>query len=287
MICLECGKRVRSINYQHLRSCSGVSPADYRKRHPDAALMDVDVRASISRPMESNPRWKGRSGRSCEVCGSGLSRRARGTRCKRCRDRSGGANPFFGKRHALATRSRMRDAAAGRDPSTYRGTRNPNPRLLSLRRKEEWARRSAEEKERHLAAFIVAGQRANRKGRGTRIEVEVARVLDELGVSYRQNVQIGRYNVDFTLGSTIIECFGDFWHCNPALWPADRFNGSLRMTAGEKWARDSERRRSLEEKGFRFALFWESDIRTAPHKIAEAIRELLSHRDGRDVPESE
>jgi hypothetical protein len=48
MICLECGKQVRSINYLHLRSCSGLSPAEYRARHPGAVLIDDDVRASIS-----------------------------------------------------------------------------------------------------------------------------------------------------------------------------------------------------------------------------------------------
>jgi hypothetical protein len=65
-------------------------------------------------------------------------------------------------------------------------------------------------------------------------------------------VQNGRYNVDFVADAVIIECFGDFWHCNPALWSADRYNPSLHTTAGDKWARDAIPRSSLERQGFRF-----------------------------------
>ena len=160
VICLECSRTVRSINYQHLRSCCGLTPAEYRGKHPGAELMDQDVRDSISRPMEQNPRWRGRTGRRCELCQKTIVRNTRGSRCARCRERSGVANPFFGKRHDDATRERMKVSAALRDRSTYRGGR-ADPALLSRRRSEEWARRSPEEKTRHLAAFIAAGQRHN------------------------------------------------------------------------------------------------------------------------------
>lgn len=286
MICLECGKSVRSINYQHLRSCSGTTPAEYRARHPDAKLMDRDVRDSISRPMERNPRWRGRTGRTCEICGNAISRKTRGSRCVQCRERTGLANPFFGKRHGEEVRAQMRAAAAVRDRSTYRGGR-PDPALLSQRRAAEWARRSPEEKARHLEAFIAAGQRSNKRNRKTRIETIVAGMLDRLGIAYLQNVQIGRYNVDFLIGTTIIECYGDFWHCNPALWPAERYNGSLHVTAGEKWARDAGRRSALEQQGYTFEAYWETQIRDAPLEVERAIRALLGMGDEEDDPPTE
>lgn len=180
----------------------------------------------------------------------------------------------------------MRAAARKRDPGSYVGSRNPNPRLLSLRRREEWARRTPEEKERHLASFIAAGQRANKKNRGTRIEVQVAEMLDALGAEYRQNVQMGRFNVDFVIGNTIVECFGDFWHCNPAVWPPDRCNGSLHMLAQEKWARDAARQRALERQGFLVVVLWESSIRSDPSTVESILRELMIYRDG-DVSETE
>jgi G:T-mismatch repair DNA endonuclease (very short patch repair protein) len=286
VICLECGKSVRSINYRHLQSCSGISPAQYRAAHPGEALMDLDVRASISRPMESNPRWKGRTGRICEGCGKTLYRRTRGSRCTDCRDRTGDANPFFGKQHAEETRARMKSAATLRDPSTYRGGR-ADPAILSQRRREEWARRTPEEKSRHLAAFIVAGQKHNKKNRKTRIETLMAGMLDALGVAYEQNVQIGRYNVDFLVGSTIIECYGDFWHCNPASWPTDRYNRSLHMTAADKWALDTKRQSVLQQQGFRFVMFWETQIREEPQAVEAELHQLLIRGGGDDVPATE
>lgn len=248
--------------------------------------MDAEVRAAISRPMETNPRWKGRSGRVCEGCGKSLYRRTRGKWCADCRDRTGEANPFFGKRHEAETRARMKAAAATRDPSTYRGGR-PDPAVLSERRRQEWARRSPEEKSRHLAAFIEAGQRHNKKNQKTRIKTLVAAMLDRLGVAYQQNVQLGRYNVDFIVGMTIIECYGDFWHCNPDLWPPEQYNGSLHMTAKEKWTRDSERQASLEQRGFRFVVFWERQIREEPRAVEAALRELLGRGDEDDVSATE
>jgi G:T-mismatch repair DNA endonuclease (very short patch repair protein) len=180
----------------------------------------------------------------------------------------------------------MKAAAAQRDPSTYRGG-GADPALLSQRRSEEWARRSPEEKARHLAAFIAAGQRNNKKNQKTRIETLVASMLDRLGVEYRQNVQVGRFNVDFVVDGTIIECYGDFWHCNPAMWPAGRYNGSLHMTAAEKWARDEARQGVLEQQGFRFAAFWETEIRDVPLQVEKAIRTLLGRGDENDVSATE
>jgi very-short-patch-repair endonuclease len=180
----------------------------------------------------------------------------------------------------------MKAAAALRDPSTYRSGR-PNPALLSKRRSEEWARRSPEEKARHLEAFIAAGQRHNKKNQKTRIEALVAEMLDRIGAGYRQNVQIGRYNVDFVVGTLIIECYGDFWHCNPALWPPERYNGSLHATAAEKWARDAARQSVLEQQGYAFAVFWETDIRENPQSVEATIRELLGMGDKDDVSATE
>ena len=100
-------------------------------------------------------------------------------------------------------------------------------------------------------------------------------MLDGMGVVYEQNVQIGRYNVDFVVGSTILECYGDFWHCNPVLWSGDRYNGSLHLTAAEKWQRDATRRVALERQGYVFVSFWESQIRSAPHEVERALGTLL------------
>ena len=274
MICLECGAQMRSINYRHLKRCCGLTPQEYRARHPGAPLLDEDVRIAIGRPGESNPNWRGgRTIKHCE-CGKRLARSNRSGLCMSC-SRKGERNPFQGKAHGDQTRLRMKESNRLRDRSTYRGG-GADPEVLSARRREEWARRSPEEKQRHLASFIAAGQVHNRRSSGTKIETIVAGMLGEMGVPFRQNVQLGRHNVDFLMGRTIIECFGDFWHCNPDLWKAGDYNGSLRMTAGEKWAKDARRREELVSKGYRFLSFWEADIRQDPETVRGLLTTLLT-----------
>lgn len=175
----------------------------------------------------------------------------------------------------------MSIAARRRDPATRRTGRRTDSALLSERRREEWARRTPEEKEAHLAAFIAAGQIHNRRSSKTLIEMTVRRLLEELGIPYRQNVQMGRFNVDFLCGDLIVECHGDFWHCNPASWPESRMNTSLRMTAGEKWKKDAERRRKLEAQGFRFQVFWESEIIGDLAAVRKSLRGLTGDEDER------
>ena len=58
MKCLECHKEVRSINYLHLKACSGITPHDYRKKHPNSDLMDPDVKASSAHYGKDNHAWR-------------------------------------------------------------------------------------------------------------------------------------------------------------------------------------------------------------------------------------
>jgi very-short-patch-repair endonuclease len=214
-----------------------------------------------------------------------LSRGTKGQRCATCRDRSGAANPFFRKTHTSETRKRMRQAARTRDPSTYRGGGGADPELLSQRRREEWGRRTPEEKEKHLASFIAAGQVHNRRSSKTQIETAVRRMLEEAGIRYRQNVQMGRFNVDFLCGDVVIECFGDFWHCNPRLWAPDELNRSLKMTAREKWEKDAARGERLKSEGFHLHVFGEDEILGDPAGVRKRIRRLLGN--DHELPEAE
>jgi len=280
MICQECGAQVRNINYRHLQSCCGLTPEQYRTRHPGPPLIDADVRASIGRPGESNPNWQGGKTIKYCRCGKRLSRNNRSGLCTSC-SRQGEKNPFHGKTHDAETRQRMKESSRNRDPSTYRGG-GADPEVLSERRREEWARRTPEEKLRHLGHFIAAGQLHNRKSSRTKIETIVAGILTELGMPYRQNAQLGRYNVDFLVGETIIECFGDFWHCNPLLWSPGDYNRSLHLTAQEKWDRDARRREELEARGYRFLSLWETDIRQDTHAVRRVLINLLT-REGQDA----
>lgn len=277
MICFECGAHVRSINFKHLKSCCGLTPQDYLAKHPGASLIDDDVRTAISRPGEQNPNWQGGKTIKHCACGKRLSRHNRSGFCVSC-TRRGERNPFHGKQHGPETQRRMQEGQRSRDRSTYRGG-GADPKLLSELRRQEWARRTPEEKQRHLRAFIAAGQIHNKKSSRTTIETVVAEMLSALGFSYQPNVQLGQYNVDFLVGRTIIECFGDFWHCNPAIWAEGDVNKSIHLTARQKWEKDRERRTKLEAMGYRFIVFWESDILRAPEVVRSRLRALQEGKD--------
>ena len=276
MRCLECTQMVRHINFSHLRRCSGITPAVYRERHPGAELMDPDVRRASGLPMERNPKWRGgRAYRRCRDCQRQLSGNSRGNFCASCRPRAGANNSFYGKRHSRATRDKMVLAAKQRDPVTY-VVPSPTPGVLSGARKQDWARFSPEQRSTRLTSWIAAGQAHNRRASKTRIENIMAGLLDDLRVAYQRNVQLGRYNVDFLVaGTLVIECFGDYWHCNPIQFAADAYHRSLHLAASEKWQRDAERAARIEAQGYGFASYWESDICSNLASVRESVVALI------------
>jgi hypothetical protein len=57
----------------------------------------------------------------------------------------------------------------------------------------------------------------------------------------------------------IIECHGDFWHCNPKTWQSDQHHPIMKMTAKEKWRLDQNRYFYLISIGYKVKIIWESD----------------------------
>lgn len=149
-----------------------------------------------------------------------------------------------------------------RDKSTYVGGVAPSS-VISENAKRYWSTVSDTAKYKHLSNFISAGSVTCRKSRNTKLEQRVASFLDTKGIFYSQNKGIGhgnRYVVDFLLeGKTVIECYGDYWHCNPKHYAPDFYNKSLHMTAQAKWEKDEARLSVLDSCFFRVLVVWESD----------------------------
>lgn len=96
----------------------------------------------------------------------------------------------------------------------------------------------------------------------TKIEAKLAGFLDDMHIKYEQNHSIDRYNVDFLIEDKyIVECYGDFWHCNPEKYPPDYYKKVLGYTAQERWDKDKVRQKNLEALGYQFLALWESEIR--------------------------
>lgn len=56
----------------------------------------------------------------------------------------------------------------------------------------------------------------------------------------------------------VIECYGDYWHCNPLIYKEDFYNKSLKMTAKETWIRDELRIKLLKSFGYDVNIIWEN-----------------------------
>jgi len=68
---------------------------------------------------------------------------------------------------------------------------------------------------------------------------------------------------------TIIEFYGDYWHCNPSQWEPERQHPLLKETANEVWQRDANRVKGLEARGYQVVIVWESEFRSDPKETVE------------------
>ena len=109
-----------------------------------------------------------------------------------------------------------------------------------------------------------------------KIEQKVFDLLKNLRVKFQTQVEIDKYNVDFLVNDKyIIECYGDFWHCNPQKYSPNYFNKGKRKTAKEIWERDLERKKRFEELGYKFINLWECDIKENCKKIRSKLKRYL------------
>jgi len=65
----------------------------------------------------------------------------------------------------------------------------------------------------------------------------------------------------------VVECHGDYWHCNPSKCSPEYYNKLVHLTAREIWDRDDEKRKLLESNGYTFQIVWENTNKTFKHHI--------------------
>ena len=68
-----------------------------------------------------------------------------------------------------------------------------------------------------------------------------------------------RYSVDIIYGNKIIECYGDYWHCNPNKYSSEYFHSKIRKTANDIWENDKLRVNKLKGSGYIILEIWEYD----------------------------
>jgi very-short-patch-repair endonuclease len=106
-----------------------------------------------------------------------------------------------------------------------------------------------------------------------KIEHTVSTILQNLNIPFEREVQVGKYTVDFLVGGKyIIECYGDYWHCNPLQYTSSYYNKGKKKFAHEIWQRDMERQLTFEQLDYRFIHLWESEIKHNHKAIREKIK---------------
>ena len=100
------------------------------------------------------------------------------------------------------------------------------------------------------------------------IEVKIQNFLKKLGIEFftHQYINIKHaYQCDILIPSMnlIIECDGEFIHCNPLKYSPDfvRFPRYETKTAKDIWKLDNARTKELIEKGFKVLRLWEFEIK--------------------------
>jgi very-short-patch-repair endonuclease len=117
---------------------------------------------------------------------------------------------------------------------------------------------------------------SRRRSSLNKIEQKVYDILKRLNVTVEAQMEIDKYNVDFLVNDKyIIECYGDFWHCNPNKYAPNYFNRGKKKTAQDIWDRDLSRKQLFEQLGYKFIHLWEMDINGHPKKVKAKLKRYL------------
>lgn len=103
--------------------------------------------------------------------------------------------------------------------------------------------------------------------RVSQMEQEIVAGLVSMGYDVSAQQRIGRFTVDALIPSeqTIVEFNGDYFHCNPAIYP----NGPKDSIQHNNVERDKKRTPYLESLGYRVVVIWERDL--VDYGVADAL----------------
>ena len=119
----------------------------------------------------------------------------------------------------------------------------------------------------------IARQKCKKKN--TKIELKIKNLLTSLNLTFIEQHPIDCFIVDFFVNNNlIIECLGDYWHCNPKI---SKFNDSSNFNETQKknLERDKRKIKYFDKNEMNYLLLCESDINNDDINIKSRILEKL------------
>jgi G:T-mismatch repair DNA endonuclease (very short patch repair protein) len=234
----------------------------------------------------------------CEVCGKEINIENKSKRCNSCRDRTGINNPFFNKHHSNKTKKSLsiQSSKNNRIKWTEDDYRSKVIKGLSKPRREgfkeeqservsKWWKDHPEQKESRSMRMKKSWDEGLivKNGYSCNVSNQEKKFLKELKTINKSfekcTIKINKkwYFPDVVDKNKkiIIEYFGDFYHCNPTVYPKDYFNPKIKKTAKEIWEIDKNRIEKFQNIGYNVITIWEKDFKENPTIIINQIKTLL------------
>jgi hypothetical protein len=133
-------------------------------------------------------------------------------------------------------------------------------------KKEWWANLPADVRKQKIDAIL----KNLHTGCFSKLETNIAILLDEFGIEYERSFWINKKQFDFKIKNTsiLIEVNGDFWHANPIKYKCDdvlRFPNTQGVLASDVWQKDFKKIKMANDLGYKVITVWESDIKSNKH----------------------
>ena len=117
---------------------------------------------------------------------------------------------------------------------------------ISKSNKKEWYinKFGEDEGNKRWKEYTNKIRKNNRKNK-SKSSKKLEKIFKELDLVYEDEYEIKELNnySDYYLKEydTIIEYYGDYWHCNPKYYESDYFHSYIKLTAKEIWEKDNKR----------------------------------------------
>jgi len=257
--CPICDKEIKVYKSQKRKYCS-------------KACLAIGYKEQLKGP--NNPNYR-HGPKHCSNCNKIISKGSKGL-CQSCRGLAirGKNNPFYGKKHTIETRKKMSENHAdctGVKGAFYGKKHTQEAKVrMSESRKAIWLKASKEYKQKALACLRKGIRKQLDSREETKPERITRNILEALGIEYEQEILLyEKFFVDFLLSDgTIIEVFGDYWHCNPLVFPKPNMHQKKQIK------KDKSRIAYLQKCKHKVIILWEKDLKENPNLVQEKLQNM-------------